>query len=117
MNFQFAIDSHARWKQRLQVLVDGGDEGLDAALVERDDQCELGQWIHGAGASFAGSDGFLRLCSVHARFHRCAAAVVRAALAGRSGEAEDLLQEGGAFALASREIEAAIQALALGTDD
>ncbi|WP_323054956.1 methyl-accepting chemotaxis protein [Dechloromonas sp. A34] len=77
-----AILAHGRWKQRLLDYVAGGGESLDPAVVGRDDQCALGCWIHGDGRQLSGSIRYTELKAEHAGFHRSAAEVIRAYLAG-----------------------------------
>lgn len=112
MNFTQAIDAHGKWKIRLRMFVHGSGEKLDANQVGHDDQCELGQWIHGEGAKFAKSPQFQQLVAEHAAFHRCAAKVVRSALAGQKAEALALLADGGEFSRCSQQTVMAIQTLA-----
>ena len=45
-----AIDSHIKWKARLQAYIKGDSkEDLKVETVSRDDQCTLGHWINGIG--------------------------------------------------------------------
>lgn len=91
-----AIESHLRWKIRLEAYINGtGAERLDADAVGRDDQCALGMWIYGPGvAHFGQVDPFTELKSAHAQFHQCAAAVIRTADAGKKDEAMRMLGDG-----------------------
>ena len=70
--------------------LDGGGERLDPAMVGRDDQCALGCWIHGDGrALLRGNANCAELKGEHAGFHRCAAEVIRAQLAGNTEGARE----------------------------
>ena len=83
LDFDGAIAAHREWKRRLLDYLDGGGERLDPAMVGRDDQCALGCWIHGEGrALLRGNANCAELKGEHAGFHRCAAEVIRAQLAG-----------------------------------
>ena len=78
MNFEDAITVHIQWKLRLSRFIEGdSDEILHSATVCRDDQCDLGQWIHGDGARYSHLPQYHELLEKHADFHRCAGEVVR----------------------------------------
>ncbi|MDP3539363.1 MAG: methyl-accepting chemotaxis protein [Azonexus sp.] len=96
LDFDGAISAHRKWKQRLLDFVAGGDEKLDPATVGRDDQCALGCWIHGDGRQLAGNANYSELKAEHAGFHRSAADVIRAHMAGDSATARE--QISGEFA-------------------
>lgn len=91
-----AIEAHVRWKVRLEAYLNGSStEKLDPAVVEKDDQCVLGKWIHGAGgAQYHGSPMVTELTQTHAAFHKCAAEIVRQADRGEITEASDSLHNG-----------------------
>ena len=92
MNFDEAISAHAQWKVRLRVILeDPGQAGLKPDEVERDDQCDLGKWIHGEGSMYAGDAAFEALEEAHRQFHLLAADVIRKAGVGRRLEAEAIL--------------------------
>ena len=92
-DFDRIIQAHMQWKVRLRDYVDGKGGRLDAAEVERDDKCELGCWIHGEGQRFARDACFGRLRDTHARFHKCAAHIVRLHDRGEKTQAESTLSE------------------------
>ena len=92
-DFDRIIQAHMQWKVRLRDYVDGKGGRLDAAEVERDDKCELGCWIHGQGQRFARDTCFGRLRETHARFHKCAARIVRLHDRGEKSQAETALSE------------------------
>ena len=73
-----AIRAHAGWKKRLTVYLRHPDGSLDPSDVERIDACELGEWIEREGRfEFPTDMAFQHLEEAHARFHRCAADIVR----------------------------------------
>lgn len=106
LNFRTAIEAHQKWKMRLHDLIDGKSvEELDPDWVSRDDQCELGQWIHGPGArQFAGQPEFADLRNNHAAFHQCAARVLSLAQSGQPARAAAEMAPGGEFARISRQV-------------
>jgi hypothetical protein len=96
LNFASAIESHLRWKARLSDYIAGNsNENLEAATIALDDKCVLGQWIYGPGGrTFGNETGFEELRETHARFHLCAAEVVRKVDAGQRDEAGRLISTG-----------------------
>ncbi|HXE38344.1 MAG TPA: methyl-accepting chemotaxis protein [Azonexus sp.] len=104
-----AIMAHARWKQRLLDYVAGGGEPLDPAVVGRDDQCALGGWIHGDGRQLSASARYSELKAEHAGFHRCAAEIVRAYLAGDAKAARQRIA--GEFAKRSQRVIGLLEAI------
>lgn len=107
MNFEEAITAHQRWKTRLRVLIDGkSTETLDPKVVCRDDQCELGKWIHGDGGKAMGAKPeFGEMKTTHAAFHVVAGNVVKKALAGDKAGAGVML-DGDLFQASSKVIAA-----------
>jgi hypothetical protein len=91
-----AIEAHIRWKVRLEAYLSGsGSEKLDPAVVEQDNQCVLGKWIHGAGGEqYHGSPMVVELTETHAAFHKCVAEIVRKADRGEITEATNCLHNG-----------------------
>jgi len=107
LNFRTAIEAHQKWKMRLQAAIEAKSEEQldDPDAVSRDDQCELGQWIHGAGGRlFAGQPQFVDLVKKHAAFHLCAGRVLSLAQSGQQALAAAEMAPGGEFARISREV-------------
>lgn len=96
LNFMTAIDAHMRWKTRLENYIQAiSEEDLKVEVVSRDDQCQLGRWIHGPGGErYAEIDVFDDMKRAHAEFHRCAGTVLAETQAGRRKEALALLVRG-----------------------
>lgn len=96
INIKTAMDAHVHWRHRLESFVLGSSqEILLQDVVAADDQCLLGQWIHGEAKYKHGHlDLFSELIEVHAQFHQHAGAVLAAARAGKRDEAMALLQSG-----------------------
>jgi methyl-accepting chemotaxis protein len=109
--FDDAVTAHIAWKGRLRRLVDGEGPLPDPAVVADDHRCELGRWIFGQGHVYAGLPAYGELCDVHARFHRCAAAVVDAIAHGDMDRADSMIQPDADFAETSAETVIAIGAL------
>jgi hypothetical protein len=103
-----AIDAHIHWKLRLQDYVAGtSHEKLDPLIIGRDDQCELGRWIHGAGMThFHDVEAFHELRTDHAQFHALAANVVKEARANHRAGAAALLK--GEYAHTSHKVVTAL---------
>ncbi|MCK9382059.1 MAG: CZB domain-containing protein [Sulfuritalea sp.] len=107
-----AIDSHIKWKGRLQTYIKGDSkEDLKVEVVSRDDQCTLGHWLNGIGGErFGQMPAFSVVRSRHAQFHRCAGEVLSIAQQGEKAKALHMLEEG-AYPDASAQVAAAIVTL------
>jgi hypothetical protein len=102
MDLDQALAMHTGWRSRLRAFLRGGSERLDPALVRRDDRCDLGQWLHGAGRREADESAWQSLVAEHAQFHAVAAEIVELAVAGQQDLAAARLdEEEGAFARAT----------------
>lgn len=102
MKFDEALVAHSSWKRRLTDYIDGrGKEPLVPSDIERDDACELGQWIRALLASAHPSREIVELARDHSRFHRVAADVVRACDAGDRNGAHVMLAISSEYALLS----------------
>lgn len=83
MNLDDAVSAHQKWKIRLGMAIEGTSvEALDPVVVEKDNQCDLGKWLHGDGRIHQGKPEYSPLVTEHAQFHRQAAGVLRKALKG-----------------------------------
>ncbi|MBL0147461.1 MAG: cache domain-containing protein [Ideonella sp.] len=103
-DFDKAIDAHRQWKVTLRRAI-ADRERLDADTLCKDDQCPLGQWIHGPGGKqWAHKPRFVELTERHAEFHREAGGVAKRINSGAYGEAERLIGSGSRFALVSTEV-------------
>lgn len=96
LDFMSAVHAHRHWKIRFSSYVQGGvGEALDHQSVYRDDQSELGQWIHGEAAhKFGHLPSFGQLRTTHALFHQAAGHIVELHQDGNSAEALQLLRGG-----------------------
>ncbi len=108
IDLSHAMEAHIHWKLRLQAYVEGtSQEKLDPLMVGRDDQCELGRWIHGPGTiHFHDVAAFDELRADHVQFHQLAAQVVREVQANNHAGAEALLR--GEYAHISHKVVGAI---------
>ncbi|NUN06883.1 MAG: CZB domain-containing protein [Bdellovibrio sp.] len=98
MDFDSAVEAHMKWKARLANFVGGmSKEQLKSTVVCKDDQCQLGKWIHGPGSKFSRLQSFGTLKSNHAHFHKAAGAIVAAVEKENHKLAEQLLEEGSDF--------------------
>lgn len=104
ITFSDAINAHRAWKMRLQESL-AGNSPVPVVLDDicRDDRCELGIWLHGAGRRrYGGLHSFDELIARHAYFHELAGHVVKLAQAGQEKLAQRLLDQD--LNLASNEI-------------
>lgn len=100
LDIEAAIAAHQRWKEQLQTLITGrpgmdpSAQPLDRERVCRDDRCELGCWIHGAGRARLGTfPGFTDLLAHHRMFHHVAGNVLALEAAGQHGAARLMLND------------------------
>jgi hypothetical protein len=79
LDFLEAITAHQRWKHHLRDYVDDlAVEPIDYLTACRDDQCELGRWLHGEGRVVHGHRTiFSDLVLKHAQFHLAAGEIIR----------------------------------------
>ena len=111
MDLTDAINSHTDWKIRLRHAISERST-LEVAAVAADDRCELGRWLRGrAHERFGDLPAHQDCLQAHAEFHRRAAEVAAAINAGDYARAERMLGPGTRYALASRAIVLAIEAL------
>ena len=92
MDLNHAVLAHQAWKSRLnQYLGGSSQEPLDPIVISKDDQCELGKWIHGEGRKvFHDEPAFQALHECHEHFHRKAGEVVKMAQQGHVKEAQEV---------------------------
>ena len=110
MDFNSAILAHKKWKERIRQSVDTGEK-LDAAVIAKDDQCDLGRWIQAAAAEQRDLAEYQAVRTKHAHFHEVAALTVRQVAGMPKAEAEALLVGTTAYGLASAACVSAIAAL------
>jgi len=95
MDFDGAIRAHSNWMLRLFGYCKGTSrEKLNPETIQKDNVCDLGQWLHGEGQKFAADPEFSGLLQAHAAFHEVAASVVRLVDTGQRPDAERLLTAG-----------------------
>ncbi|NMM26717.1 MAG: HAMP domain-containing protein [Glaciimonas sp.] len=105
INLDNAIQAHAEWRTKLRAAAMHNQE-VDAETIGRDDCCELGKWLHGAGnAKFGGKSTFVALINGHQEFHNEAGKVARVINQGTGAKAEQMLDSGTPFANISNEID------------
>lgn len=94
LNMKAALDAHANWKKRLeQTLAGSSGETLEVAKVASDNQCTLGQWLHGEGKQrFAKFSEYHSLIRSHAEFHLTAGEILCDAHDGNKESAQDKLR-------------------------
>ncbi|BEU96871.1 MCP four helix bundle domain-containing protein [Acidovorax sp. DW039] len=112
INLDTAIQAHANWRSKLRTALTQKEQ-LDEATVSRDDCCDLGKWLHGAGGSqYGGKPSFVNLVDSHRQFHQEAGKVARLINQGAYDEAKKQLENNTAFSNASQKVGAAVIQLA-----
>lgn len=99
-----AIAAHAQWRSRLAEAVTSGRCEGDPAEIERDDQCELGRWLHDLPAESRADEGCLSVFEMHSWFHREAGRVVKLVQEKRLDEARAAIAPDSLFDVSSRQL-------------
>ncbi|MFZ3231586.1 MAG: CZB domain-containing protein [Pseudobdellovibrio sp.] len=104
MDFDSAIKAHTAWKMKLGNYIKKPDGSIKTADVQFDNKCDLGQWIYGEGSKHSAMAEFSALKAEHAKFHKCAAAIIAQADAGKSVTEDIALGANSEFATASSNV-------------
>lgn len=104
-----SIGCHGQWKMRLRNAISTGQLDRPVAVIKATSECDLGKWL----ASYAPTDPVQEqhqktVSSLHAEFHAAAAKAAELVEAGKHREAESLLNDTGAFTVASTKLTHAI---------
>lgn len=111
MNLDDAVAAHAQWKIKFRMAITK-KETLDAAAIGKDNCCELGKWLHGAGRITCGAKPeFTALIEKHKNFHQEAGKLASAINAKDFDGADKMLGEATTFASASHAVAMAISGL------
>ncbi len=111
MDLDDAIHRHTEWKVKFRTAMERHEQ-LDAALIAKDNCCELGKWLHGEGKSRWSALPAYRSCvAKHSEFHAVASRVAQAINGKRFQEAEAMLAAQTPYSTASREVVTAIMRL------
>jgi len=104
INLDNAIKAHADWRATLRTAA-AKNEQLDAETISRDNCCEMGKWLHGAGGSkFGGKPTFVSLINAHQDFHTEAGKVAKIINQGDGAQATQMLESGTGFSQTSNEV-------------
>jgi len=95
LDIDTAKSAHENWKLRLEAYLAGrSQETFSPETICFDDRCDLGKWIYGPGKAKLGRfPGFTALTSHHKMFHYAASNVVALYQAGRTDEAQRMLDQ------------------------
>ncbi len=104
-----ALAAHAAWKKRLMDAITSGTSEFTPDIVERDNACQFGKWLHGLSEEDTGSEDYRKVKELHAGFHRTAAEILRLALSGAKDEALKKISSGGPYPSISGKLVLALQ--------
>jgi len=111
LDFDAAVAAHQKWRVTLRNSVVRKLK-VDVERLRRDDCCDLGRWLHGAGGRrWSAVPGFTRLVDVHRHFHLEAAKVGEAINQAQYQRADQMLQNGTPFVEAGKSVVQALRAL------
>ena len=101
LDLDSAIQNHSEWKMKFRTAI-SQHETMDAAMIARDDCCELGKWLHGDGKEkFGKLISYTNCFSSHAVFHIEAGKVAQAINTKKYAEAWNMIDNGTSYANAS----------------
>jgi len=103
-----AIAAHGMWKTHLVAAITTVSATVNVEDAGRDDRCKFGKWLHGT-AELRGRSGFDHIKGLHAEFHRCAADVLRLAVAGEKDEARGLMDSASTYTRTSTDLTRELQ--------
>jgi methyl-accepting chemotaxis protein len=108
MDLDSAIQKHAAWKFKFRNAL-YSNEPMDAAAISKDNNCEMGKWLHGEAKALYGKNGSYAKCVAdHAAFHVEAGRVAVAVNAKKADEAERMMAAGSQFAEISKRVAVSI---------
>lgn len=111
MNLDSAVSKHGEWKIKLRTAI-ARNEKLEQFSISRDNNCELGKWLHGEAKTKYGNLSTYRECvEKHAKFHTEVGKIASVINAGRKTEAEAMLGVSTPFSTASQNVGLAIMRL------
>lgn len=111
MDLNQAIEKHADWKLRFRNAI-AKHETMDAAMIAKDNCCELGKWLHGeAKQKFSMLPSYTQCVAKHAAFHTEAGKIAQMINSGKYTDAEKMLAAGTSYAQASNAVGVSILAL------
>lgn len=108
MDLNEAIQKHAQWKFRFhQAMLE--KQQMDAAGISKDNNCELGKWLHDeAKVLHKHCKAYAKCVAGHAAFHVEAGKVAVAVNAQRKEEAKRMLGAGSAYTDVSKRVAVAL---------
>ena len=112
MNMDDAVKAHVGWKSKLKTYLSAPNKSLNPADVEKDNNCDLGKWLHGEGVKHSGKKVYKDLVAEHAKFHKAAAGIVRRADSGQKVLEETALGAKSEFSALSGKVVELIMACA-----
>lgn len=110
MDLESAAAKHTEWKIKFRMAI-ANKESMDAATIGKDNCCELGLWMHGAGLRTCGQiPEFSDAVAKHKAFHVEAGKIANLINTKKYAEAEAGLN-GSAYSNASTSVVTALRAL------
>jgi len=108
MDLNEAIQKHAQWKFRFREAL-LKNESMDANVIAKDNQCDVGKWLHSEAKSlYAQRPAYAECLARHAAFHAEAGKIATTINAHHKDEAERMLANGSPFSEASKAVSVAL---------
>jgi methyl-accepting chemotaxis protein len=104
VDLNIAIQKHAQWKFKFLNALHR-KELMDTAAISKDNNCELGKWLHGEAKALFGKEGsYVKCVADHVAFHVEAGKVAVLVNANKADEAERLMARGSVYDQVSRRV-------------
>ncbi len=104
MDLDGAIQKHAQWKFKFRNAL-YNNEHMDATAISKDNNCEIGKWLHGEAKALYGKQACYEKCVAdHAAFHVEAGKIAAVINAKKADEAERMMAAGAPFSESSRKV-------------
>lgn len=103
-----AIIAHGEWKERLASAIETGKSEFTPDKIMVDNLCVFGKWFHSLTGADTVTEEYSEVKELHATFHKAAAKVLDAALAGKTEEARALIGDGSEYAKISSSLTLAL---------
>jgi methyl-accepting chemotaxis protein-1 (serine sensor receptor) len=101
INLDEAVKKHNDWKIKFRTAI-SKQETMDAETISKDNCCDFGKWIHGAGKSrYSSLPSFTECTSKHKEFHNEAGKVARTINAKNFDQASAMIAAGTPYSNAS----------------
>ncbi len=89
-----AISAHKKWKIHLSLAINKGESSKNPTDTAKDNLCMFGKWLYGSSITEEekSSSYYQSVKDQHTSFHKIAADILTAALAGDKPKAKEIMK-------------------------